>query len=79
MEVKTVDGFLMPVRDEDYGKVAVRDLEYLRELLDLTERRRSVFQAGGCVGVWAKELSKHFRTVYTMEPDPDNFHCQWGS
>ena len=37
------------------------------------KQRRVVIQAGGNVGVWAKNLSSQFDTVYTFEPDPINF------
>ena len=32
-------------------------------------------QAGGNVGVWPKVLSRYFQTVYTFEPDPENYAC----
>ena len=32
-------------------------------------------QAGGNVGLWPNYLSKLFDTVYTFEPDSENFSC----
>lgn len=37
--------------------------------------RRTVVQAGGCVGIWPLRLSMFFQTVRTFEPDPINFRC----
>ena len=41
----------------------------------LTPERRTVVQAGGCVGLWPLALSKYFQTVYTFEPAQTNFEC----
>ena len=32
-------------------------------------------QAGGNVGVWPKALANHFDTVFTFEPDSENYAC----
>lgn len=37
------------------------------------KRFGTVVQAGGCLGMYPRLLSEHFDTVYTFEPDPDNF------
>lgn len=34
-----------------------------------------VIQAGGCMGMYPRLLSKIFGVVYTFEPDPTNFYC----
>jgi FkbM family methyltransferase len=34
-----------------------------------------VFQAGGNFGIYPLELEKHFDTVYTVEPDMDNYRA----
>lgn len=34
---------------------------------------RVAIQAGGHCGIWPNELANHFGTVYTFEPDADNF------
>ena len=36
---------------------------------------RSVIQAGGSVGLWARGLADMFETVYTFEPHPDLYQC----
>lgn len=41
----------------------------------LVADRRVVVQAGGCIGLWPLALAQYFETVYTFEPQPDNFAC----
>lgn len=54
-------------------KYAERDLDVLAQAVALTPGRRSVVQAGGNLGVFARALAKSFVVVYSFEPDPDNF------
>jgi FkbM family methyltransferase len=44
-------------------------------LLPHLKDRRTVVQAGGCVGIWPVRLSQFFSTVRTFEPEPVNFSC----
>jgi hypothetical protein len=39
------------------------------------DRRGTVVQAGGNMGMYPRLLSDMFYRVYTFEPDPINFHC----
>lgn len=39
------------------------------------EKRNTVVQAGGNMGMYPRLLSDIFKRVYTFEPDPINFHC----
>lgn len=41
----------------------------------LVKGRDVVIQAGGNCGIFPKMLSRHFKTVYTFEPDEENFNC----
>lgn len=54
-------------------KYATRDLDTLARACNLCANRDMVVQAGGCVGVFARFLSKEFKSVFTFEPDPDLF------
>lgn len=56
--------------DRDAIKYARRDLATLKEARRLTPGRLVAVQAGGNVGVFAKELARHYDAVYTFEPDP---------
>lgn len=41
----------------------------------MAHARRVCVQAGGHVGVWPLALSRHFQTVYTFEPDWQNWQA----
>jgi FkbM family methyltransferase len=41
----------------------------------LCKQTRTCIQAGGNVGVWANHLAKTFKTVWTFEPDWENYQC----
>lgn len=43
--------------------------------LNNTKGRDIVVQAGGNCGLYPRLFAQHFKTVYTFEPDPLNFHC----
>lgn len=68
-------GFLWPASDgHGHGVIAdsVADLEHV---IPLCDQKRVAVQAGGNVGVWARRLAADFETVYTFEPDHENFAC----
>lgn len=50
----------------------IRDLDHS---IGRCERRRTVIQAGGHVGLWPLRLARFFRTVYTFEPEPVLYQC----
>lgn len=43
--------------------------------LAASRERNVVVQAGGNCGLYPRLFAKYFKTVYTFEPDPLNFHC----
>ncbi len=43
--------------------------------LGASRGRDIVVQAGGNCGLYPRLFAKYFKTVYTFEPDPLNFHC----
>jgi FkbM family methyltransferase len=43
--------------------------------LSVSRERNVVVQAGGNCGLYPRLFAKYFKTVYTFEPDPLNFHC----
>mgnify|MGYP006101808377 CR=1 FL=1 len=47
----------------------------ISEILKHCNNKRVVFQAGGNIGIYTKEYSNFFDTVYTAEPDSTNFKC----
>lgn len=70
--MKTIDGWLCPDLLSGPGN-------YLRRAADCgaalayQDRRGVAVQAGGHIGTVPCWLSRHFATVYTFEPDPENF------
>ncbi len=63
-----------PSRDTEYLKVAAC-LQSLHLAVKRVQARNVAVQAGGCVGVWPRQLSAWFQAVYTFEPDTENFEC----
>lgn len=51
------------------------EIKNLQAAVKLCKQKRVAIQAGGSVGLWAKELARDFETVYTFEPHPDLFPC----
>lgn len=80
MNLKVVNGFVFPADDLACSADIWDEVPKLQEIMARFCKRRMgadavAIQAGGNVGVFAKELAKHFGCVYTFEPDPTNFHC----
>jgi FkbM family methyltransferase len=73
-----VKGWLWPAKDIHARKALLdrgTDKDIDVALKHMGPQRRSVLQAGGHCGVWARKLAGVFRNVYTFEPDPINFAC----
>jgi FkbM family methyltransferase len=73
-----VKGWLWPAKDIHARKALLQrgtDKDINVALKHMGPQRRSVLQAGGHCGVWARKLAGIFRNVYTFEPDPINFAC----
>lgn len=73
--MKLIRGFYWPDHDEHCHPVVPNQLKDLDFSLKHVKNTRKCVQAGGNVGVWPKKLSGTFETVYTFEPDPENFNC----
>lgn len=52
-----------------------KGIDYLNGAIFLCEQKRTAIQAGGHVGLYPIELSKHFQTIHTFEPIKENFDC----
>lgn len=74
MTLVVTEGWLWPESDRHLWAVA-RDYTVLEKALGYLTQRRSVIQAGGACGTFPFWLAKHFKAVYTFEPDPENFTC----
>ena len=69
------NGWYVPAADQVAFNIIMREVNDLKEMLPLCKQKRRVIQAGGNVGIWPMELSKHFENVVTFEPDPLNFEA----
>jgi FkbM family methyltransferase len=69
------DGWFVPEADRVCFGIVRREVNDLQEMLPLCKRFRRAVQAGGNVGIWPAELSKHFDNVVTFEPDTANYEA----
>jgi len=72
MSLTSRNGWWVPDVDEVALSIILREVNDLKDMLPLCKQKRRVVQAGGNVGIWPKELSKHFDSVVTFEPDALN-------
>lgn len=70
-----IEGTLWPAEDRDASPAVFGTLTDLERYIAACPVRRLAVQAGGNVGIWPRELARHFDRVVTFEPDPRNFHC----
>ena len=70
-----VNGYLWPIEDRDCRAVTFDSVKDLERVYPYVTDWSCCIQAGGNCGVWPNALAKKFDTVYTFEPDPDNFRC----
>jgi FkbM family methyltransferase len=61
--------------DKKCRRDAVGSIPNLLKVIDRCKEKRIAVQAGGNCGIWPREMSKHFKWVYTFEPHHENFHC----
>ena len=69
------DGVFWPSKDREGNIITPSELYEIPRILTYCKRKGTVIQAGGNVGLWPKELSKHFSRVITFEADPLNYRC----
>lgn len=74
-EFVEIDGDWWPSSDTDAREAVISSLEDLGAYVKLCRGRKVAVQAGGNVGLWPRELARHFERVITFEPDPENFTC----
>jgi FkbM family methyltransferase len=68
-----LQGWTAPSKDKKTYAVSLREVSFLGASIKYCTGLRTVVQAGGNIGVFAKVLSDVFQTVYTVEPDELNF------
>lgn len=73
--LKNINGDYWPSSDKECHTVTNANVKDLDAAISQTRGRDVAIQAGGNCGVWPRYLAGIFKTVYTFEPDPDNFMC----
>ena len=73
--MKFVNGYCFPDHDIDCSKVIIGQSGDIQKVLNYVKGFNVCLQAGGNVGIWPKILSGFFKSVYTFEPDLENFNC----
>lgn len=69
------DGYWWPSKDKLLRNYGPSSLKGIPKLISQVKGFDVAVQAGGNVGLWPKELAKHFDRVITFEPDELNFQC----
>jgi len=77
-EIRLRNGMWIPAFDHK-PEAAYRSLQSgmpdLETTINMCERKRTVFQAGGNIGLWPIRLARSFNKVFTFEPVPATFRC----
>lgn len=74
-DTRIVNGFRWPAYDTECAAVVFDSIPDLERAIGFCPKKRTVVQAGGNCGVWARHLADVFSSVWTFEPDPLNYHC----
>ncbi len=70
-----IDGDWWPSADTECRPAVISQFKDVDTVLEYCGKKNVVIQAGGNCGIWPRYLAGIFKTVYTFEPDPDNFLC----
>jgi len=73
--MKLISNFWWPDSDNDCHKAVLGEVSKIDLLDKYLKKKDVVIQAGGNVGVFPRHLANKFKTVYTFEPDGENFEC----
>lgn len=74
-DIKNIDGIYWPAYDSECRHYTVAHISDAQHFVEFCTNRRVAVQAGGNVGLFPKEFSKHFDQVITFEPDYLNYRC----
>lgn len=70
-----VGGLAVPTSDRECVAALKAESGDIDQVLEHCKARKVVVQAGGNIGLWPLLLASKFETVYTFEPDSQNFSC----
>lgn len=74
-EMVSVEGIWWPSKCQESRLNAEFTFNDINTLMSKCSNKRTAIQAGGNVGIWPIEFSKHFDKVISFEPDALNFEC----
>lgn len=74
-EMVQVDGTWWPSKCKESRLNAEFTFNDINTVISKCGQKRTAIQAGGNVGIWPREFSKHFEKVISFEPDELNFEC----
>lgn len=69
------EGWLWPAYDTACWDWLQQEKDNPNQVSEFCLEKRVVVQAGGNCGFYIKPYAALFETVYTFEPDPQNFYC----
>lgn len=69
------EGWLWPANDTACWDWLQQEKDNPNQVAEFCLEKRIVVQAGGNCGFYIKPYAALFETVYTFEPDPQNFYC----
>lgn len=65
----------VPEIDTHCFQAVLREVDAVDEIVTMCATTRVCIQAGGNLGIWPKKLSGIFKSVYTFEPDSENWQA----
>lgn len=74
-DVENRDGWMWPRRDSACWEWLQQEKDLPTLISRLCDGTGIVVQAGGNCGFYVKQYAELFETVYTFEPNPQNFFC----
>ena len=73
--VEIKEGWHWPKDDTGTWKFLLENFDLPGKISSYVDNKKVMVQAGGNCGMYPKQYSKIFDTVYTFEPDWLNFYC----
>lgn len=70
-----IEGDWWPAKDKQAREAVMKNYRDVDYAVKLCTGKKVAIQAGGNCGIWARYMAKIFETVYTFEPDIENFLC----
>jgi FkbM family methyltransferase len=67
--------YIWPKTDTKCWNYMLTHADLPQKICALVDQKNVIVQAGGNAGYYVKEYAKHFKWVYTFEPEPLNFYC----